>query len=355
MYIEIFEFLITFYLFLDDSCEPQLNLLNDSLKEPRKILKAKRKIESLNEIKAVIDTNVLLNDFINFKDLILNTDSIIHSSYSLHFIIPWTVINELDGLKNSSETKRNATRAIRFINEWLKSDQNKITCSKKVEKEPFLNNDDQILEFCLSLVQDAFLKVVLITNDINLQNKSLINKIESYTLQEFICAYSEKDIKKEKRKMKILIKSSDLKSQENKKLNESSSLNSLLKRFKSDKTSSNITDIKADLPKVTKMTNLPVSKYSHVKNILEKKLKEFIFKRFKLTYGDEMWQNILNKNYQNGNTNLLESLRVIKKNWIPVFSQCFKPDFYNLIEKMILSTLERTNCKNLEVILRRIN
>lgn len=331
---------------IDDSCEVQINLF-DSSKKNRKIIKAKRRIELLKEIKVVIDTNVLLNDFVQLKDLILNVDSIINPLYCLNFIIPWTVINELDGLKNSSETKKNATRAIHFINELLKSDQNKLSCSKKTEKEPFLSNDDQILEFCLSLVNN---KVVLITNDINLQNKLLINKIESCNLQDFICTYSEPDTKKENYK---IIPSNLKNSDQRLNVSSSSGLDTSAKRFKSNKISlSKTADSTADLSDVGKVTNLT---YSQVKIVLEKQLKEFIYRRFKLTYGDKMWPYILCKRYQKGNTNLLESLRVIKKNWIPVFSECFKRDFYEFIEKMISSSLERTNCKNLEILLNRIN
>ncbi|KAJ3130524.1 hypothetical protein HK098_000089 [Nowakowskiella sp. JEL0407] len=101
---------------------------------------------------------------------------------NFNFIIPFTVINELDGLKSrrlSDDVKYNARKSIDFIYglflkrlNWARGQSAEEVVS--VEK---LSGDDAILECCRYFVKSS--TVILITNDKNLSNKALIYNVTS--------------------------------------------------------------------------------------------------------------------------------------------------------------------------------
>lgn len=93
---------------------------------------------------------------------------------------------ELDRLKSHDDNvARLARRAITFIDECFKAKDSWLVGqsareSAKRQIIPVHCGDDKILNCCLQ-IQETTKKVLLLTNDKNLRNKSFVNKIESYS------------------------------------------------------------------------------------------------------------------------------------------------------------------------------
>lgn len=144
----------------------------------------------------VIDTNILLShlqSLLQFKKTL--------QGMNVAFLIPWVVLQELDGLKKSekaltdentihSETSNPrltvgalARLATRIIHENLKSGD-KLVRGQRISEvwgKPE-NNDDKVLDCCLFYSQYA--KVILISNDRNLCVKALVHNIPSFIWKE---------------------------------------------------------------------------------------------------------------------------------------------------------------------------
>ena len=122
----------------------------------------------------VVDTNVLVSSLSLLNHLMNDMD--------VKLMIPWKVVQELDGLKYSTRryTAERARAAVRWLHDCLKgghpgvltqtAEQSKRLASRFESKSA----DDRILAWCLLLKEDGK-KVTLLTNDINLAIKGLIN------------------------------------------------------------------------------------------------------------------------------------------------------------------------------------
>ena len=188
----------------------------------RPILKARRQANP--PFICVLDTNVLIENLNTIKSLILNNQSKKKSGSNNskcitnnrqqqvlkteidHIVIPWIVHQELDGIKMamtiSSEKGKEAQNAIKFINEQLSLPSSLLRCeperngaNRMTESTLTIeNNDDKILDCCIRLTElypsDKF-RVVLLSNDIALQNKSMVYQIESYKMTDFARMYME--------------------------------------------------------------------------------------------------------------------------------------------------------------------
>ncbi|KAL5276738.1 SWT1 family protein [Megaselia abdita] len=133
---------------------------------------------SFSDFYFVVDTNVLLNNLTFVKDL---SEKVFGASIKTIIMIPYKVIQELDGLKSRDTTASLAIRAIKLLNDKLASKdphfQGQNAKHSKDELIPIENNDDEILNCCLQ-IQKTCQNVMLLSNDVNLRNKALINDIK---------------------------------------------------------------------------------------------------------------------------------------------------------------------------------
>ncbi|KAM7304425.1 uncharacterized protein ISCGN_014325 [Ixodes scapularis] len=138
----------------------------------------------------VTDTNL----FIHNLDLLRTIASTNVGSEELIVCIPWVVIQELDNIKNRKRDPvwRDAAAAISFIYQALASKNPRVrgqTIAEARTKDDVLpgdilnTNDDHLLHCCLSLKEQGS-RVVLVSNDLNLRNKALINHIPSWSAQQ---------------------------------------------------------------------------------------------------------------------------------------------------------------------------
>ena len=84
--------------------------------------------ESLKPI-CVLDTNILLSNLTELKSIIISEEKLKDRKQSKlkSIVIPWIVVQELDGLKNRPNDK-SVVNVIRFINEQLKKSNGKYCC-----------------------------------------------------------------------------------------------------------------------------------------------------------------------------------------------------------------------------------
>ena len=124
----------------------------------------------------IVDTNILISS-LNTIVKLMDYDQVV-------VVIPWMVVQELDSLKNSNNQKTavGARGGVRWLNSSLLSSSTKVRTqtlaqSRKVSaKFGSTSPDDKILATCFQYKEDGH-KVVLVTNDVNLGNKALINQL----------------------------------------------------------------------------------------------------------------------------------------------------------------------------------
>ena len=126
---------------------------------------------------AVIDTNVFISSLPVVTSL-LETDHVT-------VLVPWMVVQELDSLKVSerSDTAVRARAAVRRLNCLLQArpgnlvtqtaSQSRAVAAKFQSKSP----DDRILATCMDAMENG-MKIFLVSNDVNLCNKALINGVK---------------------------------------------------------------------------------------------------------------------------------------------------------------------------------
>ena len=124
----------------------------------------------------IVDTNILISN-LNTVVKLMDYDQVV-------VVIPWMVVQELDSLKNSDNQKTavGARAGVRWLNSTLLSSSSKLITQTAAEsrmvsaKFGSKSPDDKILATCFQFKEDGH-KVVLVTNDVNLGNKALINHL----------------------------------------------------------------------------------------------------------------------------------------------------------------------------------
>jgi len=143
----------------------------------------------------VLDTNVLVSDLKLIKQFRLfisdsedqttmDVDSKLgdDDSVRLSFVLPWIVLQELDGLKSSrsKDTRFLAQSAIRFIEHCLKNSLWGIVGQKKIKRydDSVFCNDDYVLDCALEFRQRKECAAVLVlSNDTGLRVKCRVHDI----------------------------------------------------------------------------------------------------------------------------------------------------------------------------------
>ncbi|XP_072396136.1 uncharacterized protein [Diabrotica undecimpunctata] len=128
----------------------------------------------------VVDTNVFISDLMKIRDII---ELKVSGPVKPLVYIPWMVITELDEMKDrpgDNSLKNRALNASKCINELLNVKEPRVkgqTVSEMSEqKHVGLSQDDKIIGACLQAVE-KYEMVMLLSNDINLRNKAMINGI----------------------------------------------------------------------------------------------------------------------------------------------------------------------------------
>ncbi|XP_078040802.1 swt1 RNA endoribonuclease isoform X2 [Augochlora pura] len=142
-------------------------------------------MQEKKQLYVVVDTNVFLSN-INAIELMKETK---FKTFDHPFIvIPWTVIRELDYIKNSNSKTKSAAlsmkarKAVKYINALFSSKypyiigQTREDASRNKEKYSIDCPDDEILQTCLQ-IREFEKSVVLLSYDTNLCTKAMIYDI----------------------------------------------------------------------------------------------------------------------------------------------------------------------------------
>lgn len=102
-------------------------------------------------------------------------------------IIPYVVLKELDRLKMQKTTSEIASQAIAFIYDQIRMRPHQICGQSAMDNEDkyiaIWDANDSIINCCLQFKQ-KFGNVVLLTNDMNLRNKSICSHIPAFSKSE---------------------------------------------------------------------------------------------------------------------------------------------------------------------------
>ncbi|XP_031628221.1 transcriptional protein SWT1 [Contarinia nasturtii] len=135
-------------------------------------------IVSTDSAYVIPDTNVFLDSLQPIKRIIEK------DQYSV--LIPFVVLQELDQMKHKTNKllRIKSSNAIRYIYNMLKMKNYRLQGQKATEDNDHIievkSPDDKILNCCLQLKNQSK-EIILLTNDINLSNKALVNGIETIT------------------------------------------------------------------------------------------------------------------------------------------------------------------------------
>ncbi|KAF9947641.1 hypothetical protein BGZ72_010407 [Mortierella alpina] len=157
----------------------------------------------------ILDTNVLISH-LNFLQTLIETNGTVLSSRKnrsstdnnnphIAFVVPWIVIQELDGLKSSRgrgggnevDLTEKARRAIRYVQDELeKPEETRKLRGQKISEciEKQSKNDDYILDCCRyfkTVYPDGKkTRVTLFSNDRNLCIKALIHEVATISREK---------------------------------------------------------------------------------------------------------------------------------------------------------------------------
>ncbi|XP_076454677.1 uncharacterized protein LOC143289554 [Babylonia areolata] len=133
----------------------------------------------------VVDTNIFIGELDTLKHL---RDMTLKDYGRPYLIIPWVVLQELDGLKMSWAKSRRAQNAVRYIHSCLINLHPRVRGQTPAEaSEPVDNfraqcNDDRILQCCLQCQRKhGGSSVMLLTDDMNLENKAVVMGIRTFS------------------------------------------------------------------------------------------------------------------------------------------------------------------------------
>lgn len=160
----------------------------------------------------VIDTNFLLSHLAIIEEL-----RSLHHQYEYYIVIPWIVIQELDGLKSASDRSRLnndrgksnvnvlARLSINWIYRQLAGNDDAVIGQKLTEIIDLnLNGDDAILDCCRFFQERRNALTVILSNDKNLCAKALIHGIKTVTYQKGMTARQiAETVKNESLRLKI--------------------------------------------------------------------------------------------------------------------------------------------------------
>lgn len=329
-----------------ESLETNSNQQQDFSNEKRKRLKVRRRYQkpfSKQKLVCFLDTNVLLDDLNNLKAIVLKSET----NSIFRIIIPWIVLQELDSLKKNADKARDTANAIKFVNEQLKT--RKLVRgdrpSKKAKNKDFLiqvlGNDDHIINCCLvwkNTNNSENHRIILLTRDINLQNKAIVHDIEAMSIADFSNKFIDKtESSKSLESSEVLPKRSLIDKSINQSCSEENDRPSKILRGESNKFASSSTSYEKNSISITKTEESTPSKIvsssitcendsTEIDLDLKYRLEQALIKLIQLqihhSFGPDGMKDIIPK-FNAKNATLFDCLLVLKRKWFGVFSDCF--------------------------------
>ena len=334
---------------------PQTTFKSRECHIKRNILKARRKIKNLSYV-CVIDTNVLIDNLESIKSLVESNSTNVEKTNCdksklkikvEKLIVPWVVLQELDGLKMANKTScgNNAQLAIKFLNEQLKRKEKSLIKGEidansgqtsNTQKLTIKSNDDKILDCCLRMNNEYNMdqyRVILLSNDRNLQNKALVYNISSYSINEFNNQFAEFS----EMKYKFLAKNVDSANISSESANDETVKPNSAKRRKNEHSQSTM---KANYQVTSQELTQGLSNQNlTARHEQSNSLVEFCIDKLKSTFG-EKWNTVFPK-FKGETASQMDCLNMMKNNWIGVFS-----DFFNRNQTVLDLLNWLTNRKN---------
>lgn len=141
--------------------------------------------KSTNSVYYVVDTNVLLRD-LKFLEKLKTVEI---DGKPVIIVIPYVVLQELDGLKKSMSVGNASKKAICWCNRYFENNDTQVVGQnyddylRTVSQNSRRNADDLIRDWCL-LMKKQNLDARLLTNDINLRNKAIVSSISATSVEK---------------------------------------------------------------------------------------------------------------------------------------------------------------------------
>nr|CAI5846832.1 unnamed protein product [Callosobruchus analis] len=162
---------------------------------PVKPISIKDKPPKLKDICVVVDTNIFITNLSKVKEIVSMKSN---GNIKPVVYIPWMVIQELDFIKDTcskNKLKSNVMNSISFINKRLQEQDPRVIGQTvwEVENQKHVGStpDDKIISCCMQ-VSNKYETVILLSNDMNLKNKALINSITACSVQEISSKINDK-------------------------------------------------------------------------------------------------------------------------------------------------------------------
>ncbi|XP_063590716.1 transcriptional protein SWT1-like [Penaeus indicus] len=152
---------------------------------------------SSTSLYVVVDTNVLIKD----KDFLNSLKGRAIEGQDTVIVIPYTALQEMDGLKKNEAIGRACQSAISWCNHHFEAKDPRVQGQsydiylETLSKNPRASGDDLIRDCCLLMKKDG-LAVCLLSNDINLRNKALMSNISSIGVRDLRIKLEETASKK---------------------------------------------------------------------------------------------------------------------------------------------------------------
>lgn len=140
---------------------------------------------SSTSLYVVVDTNVLIKD----KEFLNSLKGRAIEGQETVIVIPYTALQEMDGLKKNEAIGRACQSAISWCNHHFEAKDPRVQGQsydiylESLSKNPRASGDDLIRDCCLLMKKDG-LDVCLLSNDINLRNKALMSNISSIGVRD---------------------------------------------------------------------------------------------------------------------------------------------------------------------------
>ncbi|XP_071549726.1 LOW QUALITY PROTEIN: uncharacterized protein Swt1 [Panulirus ornatus] len=137
-----------------------------------------------NSVYFVVDTNVLIQDIGFLEGLKMKEID----EKEIIIVIPYTALQEMDGLKKNESIGKACQTAICWCNTHFEKNDPRVQGQsydnflKTVAESKGSSGDDLIRDCCLFLKKEG-LDVCLLTNDVNLRNKALMAAIDAFSVR----------------------------------------------------------------------------------------------------------------------------------------------------------------------------
>ncbi|KAJ8962959.1 hypothetical protein NQ314_005676 [Rhamnusium bicolor] len=182
----------------DDEIMDTKMIVKENIEEKTSV---KKDPEKLRDVCIIVDTNVFISGLSKIQDIVnLKLTGI----FKPLIYIPWMVITELDYMKDScsdAKLKKNILNSIKFINTALKENNPRVTgqtvFDMDKQKQVGPSPDDKIISCCLQ-VAEKYETVILLSNDINLKNKAMLNNLTACSTNEVMVKIMSKLAKNNK-------------------------------------------------------------------------------------------------------------------------------------------------------------